>query len=540
MNVWQHLVDAVVRGADPVAGWTDGADPNLAALLQQIAAPGPGDRPEDAPEHRPEHSLLAAAGVLAVYRAAGRTLPRLTAGAPVESAAAPACDPAVAALLEHVLEHAHDPLLPEVLARLQAHGVIVPARLAPQLLARFANAATLRTAVSAVVGPAGRQLAAENPAWRALSDAADGWDGLAALWQTADMSGRRHLVAQVRGRDPDLGRALLEVHWRQLAAQGREPLIQALETGLSMADEPFLETVLDDRAQTVRRKAAELLARLPGSRLALRMADAAPAYLAWSPAGDAASDAAGDGTSDVASDTGTAAVPAAFIAVRPPESLPASLQRDGALAYTRGDRLRWQGAQLSYIIGGVPLRHWEETWQATPDAIVAAALAGRWPRTITTGLAQAATAQHNHAWAAAILPACNFALHVLRAVPVLTSAQLDALLDAHVPADEPLTGDALLVKLVRRRPQPWSDALAARWIHAVGLTLDATAPGAPLDRLVTTALRDFALRAPSACHAAAVARWLPSLHADQRTRAAVREALALLDLRAQLDALLPA
>ncbi len=50
-------------------------------------------------------------------------------------------------------------------------------------------------------------------------------------------------------------------------------------TGLSMADEPFLERALDDRDAQVRRRAAELLAGLPDSRLAARLTAAAGSIL---------------------------------------------------------------------------------------------------------------------------------------------------------------------------------------------------------------------------------------------------------------------
>lgn len=532
MTGWRQLVDAIVRGVDSVEVLSHVQEPTLAALLRTARI------------HAPEHATLAAAGALWLYRAVGSqpatlTLPhvdlrRAGHGAiePAGAASLPTvsrpgadtvdqarkaetCDAATAKLLESLLFHGHTQLVTELLVRLHAHGMAVPALFIPDLLARFANAATLRPTLAAVIGAVGRQLAAENPAWHPLSAQAESWDGLMALWQVSDMRARRHLIAQTRAADPTLGRSLLEVHWRQLGSKRREPLIQALERGLSMDDEPFLETVLDDREYSVRRRAAELLARLTDSRLAARMADAAAAYLAWTPDEDAA------------------------IAVRPPDTIPPVLQRDGVHNHTRGNRVRWQGAQLSYVVGCVPLSHWEEMWQSTPETIVSAALAGRWPRTLTTGFAHAAMAQHNHAWAAVLLPACDFGHHVLRAVPVLQPGQLDALIQGHVAVDGPLDNDALLVTLVRRWPHVWTDTLTAVWVDAVAVTLEAAAPGGRLDRGVVTAIRDFALRADPCWHAAAVRRWMPQLNTDARTKTAVCEALALLDLRAQMVDLLP-
>ena len=53
----------------------------------------------------------------------------------------------------------------------------------------------------------------------------------------------------------------------------RASLVTALHVGLSEADEPFLEACLDDRATGVRTAARHLLAELPLSHRADRMAE---------------------------------------------------------------------------------------------------------------------------------------------------------------------------------------------------------------------------------------------------------------------------
>ena len=70
-------------------------------------------------------------------------------------------------------------------------------------------------------------------------------------------------------------------HWRLARGGSRGPGHVPVRPGrpASPADEPLLEAALDDRAEDVRRWAAYLLARLPGSALGQRMAERALRYV---------------------------------------------------------------------------------------------------------------------------------------------------------------------------------------------------------------------------------------------------------------------
>ncbi len=68
--------------------------------------------------------------------------------------------------------------------------------------------------------------------------------------------------------------------WEKEPTEQRLVFLRALEAGLSLADEPFLEeTALEDRRKEVRRFAANLLAKIPGSRFLARMQDRAAAWV---------------------------------------------------------------------------------------------------------------------------------------------------------------------------------------------------------------------------------------------------------------------
>ena len=92
-----------------------------------------------------------------------------------------------------------------------------------------------------------------------------------ARWESGTGRERAAHLARVRAHDPAAGRALLaDGAWLRARAPEREQILNALAIGLGPADEQILEERLDDRAEAVRGRAAELLSRLPSSALIAR------------------------------------------------------------------------------------------------------------------------------------------------------------------------------------------------------------------------------------------------------------------------------
>ena len=90
-------------------------------------------------------------------------------------------------------------------------------------------------------------------------------------WQLLPFAARKAHLARLRRTDPDAARALLaDGAWLKARAPEREQILDALVIGLGPADEQILEERLDDRAEAVRGRAAELLSRLPSSALIAR------------------------------------------------------------------------------------------------------------------------------------------------------------------------------------------------------------------------------------------------------------------------------
>ncbi len=418
----EWLTAALVGAARAARPGAAGLPPGLAALPGALA------------ERTPAELILFVAGAAALYDDAGRLPARAPAAewhlpALRAEGERPACSPAAAQFLERMLNQQHAELLPELLARLDAAGQRVADAQLPHALAHGARIPRFRPLWLPVLGERGRWLAAINPDWRYAAVELDDPRALRAAWER-DPAGRAALAVILRRRDPAVVLRLIELTWRNEADAARRELLGTLETGLSMADEPFLERALDDRDAQARHKAVSLLARLPESRLVRRMIATAGDILAL------------DGGQ---------------LTPRFPPVIRESLVRDGVTRPAAGppsanDRSRL----LLQTVGVIPPGHWETHLGATPAEIVAAAGPGRWPRTLL-GALSAATARHpDRRWVEVILAHDGLTERHGPLLAQLMPDELGARLAAAVAAEE----TAAVIVLLRRWPHAWDETAA--------------------------------------------------------------------------------
>lgn len=279
-RIWAALQQSAMVGSDrlPVpqvcTQGVDGAVPVSQLALQTAltapASPGAGHPGVGQPgAGQPgAQQLLRASAVAAVLERAGwmpgrgQVLPPL-APALAETRSAP--DGArLSALMREVLQDGpQDALAPMFAAlgragRRLPHGLLVPA------LEQGRQSVELRHWLTPVLGERGRWLAALNPQWSYASGVQETADP-EQVWQEGSLDQRAQLLRSEREADPAKARARLEASLKELGAKERLPMIQALEQGLSMADEPLLEKLLADRSKDVREAAARLLSCLPES-----------------------------------------------------------------------------------------------------------------------------------------------------------------------------------------------------------------------------------------------------------------------------------
>ncbi|OKJ17235.1 DUF5691 domain-containing protein [Kitasatospora sp. CB01950] len=280
-------------------------------------------------------------------------------------------------------------LLPQWLAVARAHGYRLPPALVPALLDAARARSELRADAVALAGPLGRWLAPQNPDWRYVTRTATDPDGLdrpgELLWQEGLFAERVTHLTGLRRTDPAAGLALLASTWATERAEDRVLFLDALQDGLSGADEEFLEAALGDRSKNVRATAAELLSTLPGSALAARMADRARAV--------------------VRHDGGR-------LHITPPTACDAAMQRDGIPVKSptgRGERAWWFGE----VAAAAPLTVWTADTGLTPEQLLAVPTVdadgdgggAEWAEDLREAWARAAVRQQNADWARALLGA---------------------------------------------------------------------------------------------------------------------------------------
>ncbi|MFF2075768.1 DUF5691 domain-containing protein [Kitasatospora sp. NPDC058162] len=282
-------------------------------------------------------------------------------------------------------------LLPQWLATARDAGLRPPAALIPVLLDAARARSELRFDAVALAGPLGRWLAAQNPDWRFVlrtgaaeparqpDDPADH-----RLWHEGLFAERVTHLTLLRRRDPAAGLELLRGTWSTERAEDRLLFLDALQDGLSPADEPFLEAALGDRSKNVRATAAELLSTLPGSALAGRMAERAEAAVRLA-------------------DSGT------HLLVTPPAECDERMQRDGIAPKSptgRGERAWWFGE----VVAAAPLSLWPAGTGLTPEQLLALRVgdsvdetSSSWADDLREAWARAAVRQHDADWARALL-----------------------------------------------------------------------------------------------------------------------------------------
>jgi hypothetical protein len=241
----------------------------------------------------------------------------------------------------------------------------------------------------------------------------------------------------------------LESTWKQDSDAARRDLIRSLETALGMEDEPFLERALDDRDVLVRRKAAELLAALPGSRLCQRMTAAAGEIMVWTPR------------------------QATQVSVHFPPTISDSLARDGVLRPAAADATANERARmLIHIISAIPLDHWPTAWGVAAAEVVRGVQTSKWPRTLMTALTTAAMRQRDVAWARALLAQDGYSERCGRLIALLppelcfaeTRRQLEAVSGQPSAVNEPLTAAHPLLRFLRYWPHEWDEPTSRLWI----------------------------------------------------------------------------
>ncbi|TXS37606.1 DUF5691 domain-containing protein [Streptomyces sp. OR43] len=454
---WEELVTSALLGTDRrPPGAASGPDAAAAALLDAAAlhtvrrragllpapaAPRPAPAPADPRPALPEAARSRLAQLLADRAAPG--------GSGGRRGAAPD-------LTE---------LIPQWLATANLHGYRAPDAALPPLLDAARARTDLRPQALTFAGPRGLWLAGLNPDWKFALRGASGsallpevtdLEAVRRLWEEGLFAERVALLSAVRAHEAAAALTLLATTWSTERAEDRLMFIDSLRTGLSGADEEFLEQALADRSRNVRATAAELLSALPGSALAHRMA--ARALSCVSPG------LTGTGPS---------------VAVEAPHECDAAMQRDGVVALPpsgRGERSWW----LGQLVESSPLSVWPARFGGRgAREIVALPVADGWGEELHAAWCRAAVRQRDAEWARALLgapstppsngPGTASLAERSKLLAVLPTAERADWVAGFIAAH----GLSEAFQLLGVCPTPWAEPLGRSVVDALDIARDA-------------------------------------------------------------------
>ncbi|MEU1490194.1 DUF5691 domain-containing protein [Streptomyces sp. NPDC005776] len=356
-------------------------------------------------------------------------------------------------------------LIPQWLATANLHGYRAPDAALPPLLDAARARTDLRPQALVFAGPRGLWLAGLNPDWKFALRGASGSallpevtdpQAVRRLWEEGLFAERVALLSAVRTHDANAALALLATTWSTERAEDRLMFIDSLRTGLSGADEEFLEQALADRSRNVRATAAELLSALPGSALAHRMA--ARALSCVSPG------LTGTGPS---------------VAVEAPHECDAAMQRDGVVALPpsgRGERSWW----LGQLVESSPLSVWTTRFGGRgAREIVGLPVADGWGEELHAAWCRAAVRQRDPAWARALLgapstppsngPGTASLAERSKLLAVLPAAERADWVAGFIAAH----GLSEAFQLLGVCPTPWAEPLGRSVVDALDIARDA-------------------------------------------------------------------
>jgi hypothetical protein len=466
MNIWKNLVKTALLGTQRSSLPTIVAKSPLTTLLAQT---DPANS---------EAALLTMAGTFSLHQQCGR-LPEQTippAQLPIqEDMRIPSLPPHLTQRLDMILDGHHSVVLPELLAAIHQAGFRIPDVYLPNILDKGMRLVSLRPFIPPILGSKGQRLAARNPNWAYAAIDKDNLHRHMQQWRTTDPGKRHVLLQQIRALNPDGARQLLESTWRSEKDMVRVQLIRVLQINMSMADEPFLETALDDRHMLVRQKAVDLLSYLSQSRYAQRMMAHTRYLLSWTPQRTQK------------------------ITIRFPKIITDQMARDGILRNANLDLSRLRSRQLIQMITAVPLDHWTTSWHVTPTDIMQAIPTTQWQRTLTTAFTNATIRQQNHAWALALVRLLGIRDQTARLVSTLTAEDYDTLVNeytknfAHYPSLE--KGSPLRI-LLQNHPDIWHEKDSTYFLNAIATHMKQAVDSKRPDPSFGITARQFAKSCP--------------------------------------------
>lgn len=148
------------------------------------------------------------------------------------------------------------------LHRMEAKQVVAEPELIPELLDIAAAKKEFRKQITKICGKRGEWLSQLNPTWNFYTTAPD----TETLWQTGKPEERRELLRELRLKQDDKARTLVQSTWSEEGANEKAAFLELFKINLSATDLEWLES-LKEKAQKVNALILELLKSIPDSTI---------------------------------------------------------------------------------------------------------------------------------------------------------------------------------------------------------------------------------------------------------------------------------
>lgn len=421
------LGSQALLGTDRRASALPVDDTPCGLLLKDIAAASNGD---DAA------ALLRAAGAVLVCERAG-FVPQKKPGAalppscPEEKRAMLPENSPVAEMLGEIFRNGFFRLQREAIAYLAQRNMVLPYSLLVPALAMGRETPALRPSLSRILGERGLWLSERNSAW-SLFAASSEEELDPEDWEHGRPAQRKAFFLLERSRAPRFARERFERDLASMGATERRELLALFSCNLSMEDEDLLERLLrKDRSREVKKAAADLLSRLPGSRYLERMGARLAVCLQLSSAERSEGGLRAELGRIVSAVTGRGQKE--FIV--PPETYDSSWAEDLISEKTPLSRLGPRAGWLYQMASAMPLVWWTKHTGRTPEELLELSDHSEWKDALQLAWGDAFLREPDAAWAHAMLrhvkkggvwPSCSGErLDVFRLAGTLSGSERD-------------------------------------------------------------------------------------------------------------------
>lgn len=257
--------------------------------------------------------------------------------------------------------------LPEFLATLANVSKRLPEEVLPDILELGKNKQQYWTMFRKIIGARGKWLAQQNPEWQYIM-----LNTNLEHWETGTKLERLALLRHWRENDPTKARELLATTWSLENINDKLAFLKILKINLSIDDETFLEKSLDARRKEERKLAAKLLSKIAHSQLVQRMYQRVQTLLT---------------------------IYGRRLQVELPETLDASMKRDGIDANTKWIKGGLKASQLGQMLAILPPAMMEVHLNLPPRKILEQYWKSDWRELLLQATLEATAIHNDNRWA---------------------------------------------------------------------------------------------------------------------------------------------